>query len=151
MRTNLIVSTLAAVLVLACNDPQDKQIQADKAQREANQAQVQDQAKADQKQREATLALEKAKADYHTKIGDVFSDIDKAVADLQAKNMTATGKDKLSNEGRISLLGTRRSVLTTDLKDIDLGSASGWDDLKTRVDNDIKDAKSALSPFASKT
>ena len=60
MRTNVIVSTLAAVLVLACNDPQDKQTQADKAQREANQAQVQDQAKADQKQR--TLAV----GEHHT-------------------------------------------------------------------------------------
>lgn len=163
MRTTKILAlSLAGVLGLACNDPTSKQQEADKAREQARQesdkaalqaeqTRLEQQAKADEKQREATQTLERARADYRVKLNDVMSDLDRHAADVRAKNITASAKDKTANADRIAQLETKRQLLSDDLKDVDRATAQGWEDLKTRLDGHIRDARTLMLPFTGKT
>ena len=161
MKTKAI---LTAVLVgtFACNDPSAKQKEADKAReqarqesdkaaRAAEQTRLEQQANVDEKQREATRSLEAARLDYRGKINDVLGDIEKNVADLQAKNVTASAKEKAANTDRMAQLQAKKAILMRDLEDVDRATSAMWNELKSRVDGHLRDARTLIHPLFGKT
>ena len=159
---SLFTPILIGTLALACDNPADKQREADKArqesvdkseqaQREADQKKIEEQSKADQKQREAMLTLDEKRNDYKKRINDTLSDIDRHVADLRTKDVKASPKDKAKNDQTIDGLNGKRSILSEDLKELDKVTPANWEDFSKKVDRDLKDAKNLMSPFAPKT
>lgn len=159
---HILTAVLVGTLALACEDPNAKQKEADKAREQAQQesdkaaqkaeqTRLEQQAKADEKQREANMAMDKARAEYRTKLTDVMSDLDKHIADLRAKTPTASAKDKTSLADKITTLEGKRALLNADLKDVDSATSAGWDELKGRVDGHIRDARSLMVPLIGKT
>jgi hypothetical protein len=160
IRTFPLVSmaVVASALALGCNSPDKAQERADEARQQAQdmagaaqRAAADAQAEAVQKQAEATQTLATARNDYHAQIASLMVAVDKRTADLQAANLTATGADKQKNLDKIAALASYRRTLDADLHDVDTVTTANWDLTRARVDKDISDVKSALSPFSNKT
>jgi hypothetical protein len=152
------VALVASALALGCNSPDKAQQRADEARQQAEdkaaaaQRDVADaQAEAVQRQAEANQTLATARNDYHAQVATLMVEIDKRSADLQAANLTATPADRQKNLDRLAALASYRRTLAADLRDVDLVTSADWDVTRARVDKDISDVKSALSPFSSKT
>lgn len=151
------ILVVGAALTAACDSPEKSQNTADKArqeaddlirkaQTEADQTKLKSEAEAKQKQDQANAALASAKTDYVAKLNTLVTDMDKKAADLSAANLTASIRNKNTNEDAIKLLIAKKEAIKADLKSLETTNAAGWDAFKTQVDRDMSDSRFLLAP-----
>jgi hypothetical protein len=146
-----VVVSAAFVGAVGCNDPQRDQAKADEqrreaadktdqARREAREQIDQAQTKAAEAQRSATDSLSQARADYRAKTQREVDAVDAKIAELDARADKADAKTRAQIADSVRDLRVKRETLSADLRQIDTATADAWENLKSKVDNDVSDA-----------
>jgi hypothetical protein len=147
------------VFVTGCDNAADNQAKANQAQAQANDkinaAQADADAKAraaqadaDKKIADAQASFMKLREDYRHTVTSHLADLDKKISDLDAKDMTATGKAKADLDLSLAAIHTGRTRFTADFNNLDSASASTWDSAKANLDKEWSDLKSMVDKAA---
>jgi BMFP domain-containing protein YqiC len=155
MSRSILLCTALAAVALACNNKAaaNAQMEANKAQEKANSAIASANGEANAKalaaQAEANNKIDavlqsdfaKMREDYRRQMRADLDSLNKSITDLEAKQMTATGKTKTELDGVLPLLKTRRDGFTNDLPTIDGANGTTWDATRVRLDKEWADLK----------
>jgi hypothetical protein len=150
--TSLAVAALLTSAFVACDKPgeteQKKEVAAgeqaaaarDRADRNVQAAQVQ----SDRAVAAARADFERSREDYrHSRRQDV-ADVYKKVADLEAKQKTATGKERATLDSNLPMLRARRDTFAADLQHLDDATPASWDGARASLDKEWEALKTAL-------
>lgn len=158
-------TVFAGVVLLACTacerNPQEEQQKADQAQREANQKSAQQgqqgqqgrgnvettgaQVEADKKSAQAQADFAKTRDDYRHDLQTKLDDADKKIQMLEAKEKKSQGKARTDIESSLRDIRARRDAVASDRAMIDSSTANNWNDVKTRVDQELDGLDKAVS------
>ncbi|HEY4105853.1 MAG TPA: hypothetical protein VGM44_18260 [Polyangiaceae bacterium] len=158
IRSSIVVCAVGSLLLalgIGCNKAADEQQKAVNAQNQANEKIIQANQEADQKanaaQAEADKKIAAAQADflklredYRHDTTTKLVDLDKKIADLQAKDKTATGKQKADLDTELAQIRTQRDTFANDWKSIETADATTWDATKSRLDKEWADLKALV-------
>jgi hypothetical protein len=159
MMATISAAVAAASLVgaVGCNDPQRDQAKADEQRREATDKTEQAkreareeinaaQNKAAEAQRSANDSLAQARAEYRAKTQRELDAVDAKIAELTARADTAELKTRATINESIRDLRVKRETLSADLRQIDTATADAWEQLKTKVDDDVSAVHKTTTP-----
>jgi len=147
----LTLSALLAASSIACDKPgaterqreQQTNDQSPQERNEVNEKMQNAQSNADKELAGARNDFEKTREDYrHSRMVDL-NDIDSRITDLDAKEKTATGKDKVDLDAKLPGIHSQRDAFARELRTVDRATPATWADVKANVDqswNALKDA-----------
>jgi type II secretory pathway pseudopilin PulG len=151
--TSSAMALLATVALLACDKPgateqqkensasQQAAQQVDEANRNAQSAQ----AEAQRKIASARADFEKDRDDYRHRRDQDLIDINKKVSELEAKQRTATGKDRAKLDQSLPALRAQRDTFSNDLQHLDNVTPASWDGARDSLDKEYNALSDALS------
>jgi len=155
-RFSLSVAMLCALTGLyGCNKAADEQKKADEAHADAQQKVDEanrdagrkiDAARADEDQKvaEAQANFRQMREDYRHRVTSDLTSIDKRITELEAKDKTATGKNKAQLDASLPNIRSLRENVNTEYHSLEYASALTWDDAKGRVDKAYDELKKAI-------
>ena len=146
----LTLSALLAASSIACEKPGATERQSDQqtnnanpqGNNEVNEKMQNAQSNADKELAGARNDFDKTREDYrHSRTVDL-NEIDSKIADLDAKEKTATGKDKADLDAKLPTIHSQRDAFARELRTVDRATPATWGDVKANVDqswNALKD------------
>jgi hypothetical protein len=146
----LVVALSASVF--ACDKPgateEQREMKANEQSAQARNNQQQTdlnaQAQADKNIAAAQTDFIKTRENYrHAKWLDL-ADLDKKIMDLQAKDLTATGKTRADLDSALPTIRTRREQFVSDMQAMDSLQGSAWDDAKANLDKEWDGLRSSV-------
>jgi hypothetical protein len=150
--TTFAVIALLSSSTTACDKPgeaeQKKEVAANQRAAEAT-TEATRKSQIAQGQSDTTIAaaradFEKSREDYrHGRQQDVAS-INQKVADLDAKQKTATGKERATLDANLPALRSRRDTFVVDLRRLDDATPASWDGARASLDKEWDALKTAL-------
>jgi predicted small lipoprotein YifL len=149
---SLAVIALLASSIAACDKPgeaeQKKEMSANDQAAESR-AQGDRNAQAAQSQANQIIAaaradFEKSREDYRHGRQQDLADVNKKVADLEAKQPTATGKQRALLDSNLPILRSRRDSFVADLQRLDQATPASWDGARASLDKEWDALKAAL-------
>jgi hypothetical protein len=149
---SLAVIALLASSVAACDKPgeaeQKKEMSANDQAAESK-AQADRNAQTAQSQANQTIAaaradFEKSREDYRHGRQQDLADVNKKIADLEAKQPTATGKERALLDSNLPMLRSRRDSFMADLQRLDQATPASWDGARASLDKEWDALKAAL-------
>jgi septal ring factor EnvC (AmiA/AmiB activator) len=96
----------------------------------------------------ARADFEKTREDYRRSRQQDLLDVNKKITDLEAKEMTATGRAKINLDTNLPLLRAKRDAFTRDLQAVDSTTPGSWDGTRASLDKEwgaLKDAVAQAS------
>jgi hypothetical protein len=150
--TSLAVLALLSSSIVACDKPGESEQKKEVAATEqAALARVQADRNVQiaQAQSEKTVAaaradFEKSREDYRHDRQRDLADLNKKITDLEAKQMTATGKERATLDANLPMLRSRRDTFVADLQRLDQATPASWDGARASLDREWDALKAAL-------
>jgi biopolymer transport protein ExbB/TolQ len=147
-----LVALLASSSLLACDRPgvaeQQKENaalqQAAEQNAEANRNAQSAQAEAQRKIASARADFEKDREEYRDRRQQDLVDVNKKIAELEAKQRTATGKEKARLDQNLPTLRAQRDTFANDLQHLSDVTPASWDGTKKSMDKEWDALKAAL-------
>ena len=151
--TSFAIIALMSSSIAACDKPgeteQKKEIAAsDQAAQARAQADHNVQAAQAQSNRDVASAradFEKSREDYRHGRQQDLADVNKKIADLEAKQPTATGKERATLDSNLPMLRSRRDAFVIDLQRLDDATPASWDGARASLDREWDALKTALA------
>jgi hypothetical protein len=154
---NRTIAPLTLVVALsasafACDKPgateEQKEMKANEQAAQARNGEQQSdlnaQAQADKNIATAQTDFIKTRENYrHAKWLDL-ADLDKKIMDLQAKDLTATGKTRANIDAALPTIRSRREQFVSDMQAMDSLQGSAWDDAKANLDKEWDGLRSSV-------
>lgn len=120
---------------------QDNADQQNRAARESASAQ----ADMNQKVTAAQADFQQAREDYRHSRQTDLDELDSKIAKLEATDVTATGKAKADLDAKLPSIRAQRASFGSNLRSLQMSTASTWDDSKARIDKEWEALKAAVS------
>ena len=118
--------------------------QAAQSQNGTQQSDLNAQAQADKNIASAQTDFIKARENYrHAKWLDV-ADLDKRIMDLQARDLTATGKTRANLDSALPTIRAKREQFVHDMQALDTLQGSAWDEGKANLDKEWDSLRSSV-------
>ena len=154
---NRYIAPLTLVVALsasafACDKPGATEEQKEmKANEQAAQARNSDQtsdlnaqAQADKNIAAAQADFIKARENYRHEKWLALADLDKKIMDLQAKDLTATGKTRANLDSALPNIRTQREQFVRDMQSMDTLQGPAWDQAKANLDKEWDGLRSSV-------
>jgi predicted nucleic acid-binding Zn-ribbon protein len=149
---SLAVAALLTSALAACDKPgeteQKKEVAAgEQAAAARNRADRNVQAAQAQSERAVAAAradFERSREDYRHGRQQDIADVNKKIADLEAKQKTATGKERAILDSNLPALRARRDTFAADLQRLDDATPASWDGARASLDKEWYALKTAL-------
>ncbi|MGO9839269.1 MAG: hypothetical protein ACLP1X_34235 [Polyangiaceae bacterium] len=150
--TSFAIIALVSSSIAACDKPgeaeQKKEVAAGEQAAEAR-VQAERNVQIAQSQSDKAIAaaradFEKSREDYRHGRQEDLADVNKKIADLEAKQRTATGKERATLDANLPTLRSRRDAFVADLQRLDDATPASWDGARASLDREWDALKTAL-------
>ena len=149
---SLAIVTLMASSFVACDKPGETEQRKEVAANERSaEARAQAERNSQIAQAESERAIAAARADFERRREDYrhdrqldLSDVNRKLLDLEAKQKTATGKERASLDANLPILRSRRDAFIGDLQRLDNATPTSWDGARASLDKEWDALKAAL-------
>lgn len=154
---NRYIAPLTLVVALsasafACDKPgateEQKEMKANEQAAQARNGEQQNdlnaQARADKNIAAAQTDFIKTRENYRHDKWLALADLDKKIMDLQAKDLTATGKTRADIDSALPNIRTQREQFVRDMQSMDTLQGTAWDQAKANLDKEWDTLKSTV-------